>query len=503
MNPQIQPPTLDLLETLARHKRPMFWTFSLIMAAVAAVTFLGPKTYTSDAKLFVRVGRETASLDPTATTGQTIMVHEWRDAEILSVLELLKSRDILQHVTNAVGAQIVLEKPVVPESQQMAGLMSWVNTDFLKPYSVEDEAIKHLAKKMTVAIAKKSNVINVSYEAKNPELARDIVTRVINQARETHIHVNRTHGAQEFFAAQTEQLRNRVVDLETQLQTIKDDSGIASLPDQRLMALQQIADLESNLLDTEAQLAAASAELTAQKSVLATLPETVTIDHKTGMPQTTAAMMREHFYELQVREKEVLAKHAEAHPATILIRQQVEEAKKILEQEPDEPQVTLGPNKAHQEVTLAQLKAETSNASLTALAATLRSQLSAARQQLAQLNKHEVEVSRLQREIELETANYKKYAENLEQARIDGELEATNISSLNVLQEPTYSITPTRPRRAMNLGLGFFGAAAASLAVGLCLEQRRSRFVNRWLWQSQAPAESNGHVAVEAPVHRS
>jgi len=55
----------------------------------------------------------------------------------------------------------------------------------------------------------------------------------------------------------------------------------------------------------------------------------------------------------------------------------------------------------------------------------------------------------------------------------------------------------------MNLGLGFFGAAAASLAVGLCLEQRRSRFVNRWLWQSQAPAESNGHVAVEAPVHRS
>jgi uncharacterized protein involved in exopolysaccharide biosynthesis len=221
------------------------------------------------------------------------------------------------------------------------------------------------------------------------------------------------------------------------------------------------------------------------------------------MPQTTAAMMREHFYELQVREKEVLAKHAEAHPAAVLIRHQVEEAKKVLDQEPDEPQVSIGPNKAHQEVTLSQLKAETTAASLTALAATLRSQLSAARQQLAQLNKHELEVTRLQREIELETANYKKYAENLEQARIDGELEATNISSLNVLQEPTYSITPTRPRRAMNLGLGFFGAAAASLAVGLCLEQRRSRFVNRWLWQTPAAAESNGHAAVEPTVHRS
>jgi uncharacterized protein involved in exopolysaccharide biosynthesis len=503
MNPNSQPPTLDLLDTLARHKRPMFWTFSLIMAAVAAVTFLGPKTYTSDAKLFVRVGRETASLDPTATTGQTIMVHEWRDAEILSVIELLKSRDILQHVSNAVGPQIVLEKPTLPEQQQVAGLFSWINTDFLAPYSVEDEAIKHLAKKMTVQVAKKSNVINVSYEAKNPELARDIVARVIDQARETHIHVNRTHGSQEFFASQAEQLRHRVNELETRLRTMKDDSGIASLPDQRLMALQQIADLESALLKAEAELTAVNAELTLQKELLAKLPETVTIDHKTGVPQTTSAMMREHFYELQVREKEILAKHAEAHPAAVLIRQQVEEAKKILDQEPDEPQVTTGPNRAHQEMTLARLKAETSAASLAAHVSTLRGQLATAKQQLAQLNAHEIEVSRLQREIDLETANYKKYAENLEQARIDSELEATNISSLNVLQEPTYSVTPTRPRRAMNLGLGLFGALAASLAVGLCLEQRRSRFMQRWLWQSQGQAESNGHVAAEAPVERS
>jgi len=382
----------------------------------------------------------------------------------------------------------------------MAGLFSWMSTDLLAPYSEEDEAIKHLGKKLTVAVAKKSNVINVSYEAKSPELARDIITRIIDEARETHVRVNRTQGAQEFFSRQAEQLRSRVADLEIELRDLKDSSGIASLAEQRTLALQQIAELENTLLKTEAELAAANAEIASQRKMLETLPAMITIDHKTGMPQSKIATMRDQFYELQVREKEVLSKHAETHPLAILIRQQVEEAKKVLDQEPDEPQVTKGPNKAHQEITLAQLTTESSAASLAAHADKLRQQLASARQELAQLNKHESELGRLQREIDLDTANYRKYAENLEQARIDSELETTNISSLNILQAPSYSITPTRPRRAMNLGLGLFGALAASFAVGLCLEQRRSRFVNRWLWPDHG-VEQNGHAA-EAAVQR-
>ena len=51
-----------------------------------------PEIYRSDAKLMVRIGRESVTLDPTATTGQVIAVGPSRESEINSEMEILKSR---------------------------------------------------------------------------------------------------------------------------------------------------------------------------------------------------------------------------------------------------------------------------------------------------------------------------------------------------------------------------------------------------------------------------
>ena len=104
------PTTLNLFELLQNHKRPMVWTFSGIMLVTIAVTFLGPRIYTSEAKLFVRLGRESAEMDPTATTDHVVMVHESREYEINSVFELLKSREVMSAVVTAVGPLVILER---------------------------------------------------------------------------------------------------------------------------------------------------------------------------------------------------------------------------------------------------------------------------------------------------------------------------------------------------------------------------------------------------------
>ena len=68
--------TIDLARTPREQRRPMALAFGGAMSiAVLYITFC-PKTYTSEAKLFVRVGRESVSLDPTATTGQVITLQE-------------------------------------------------------------------------------------------------------------------------------------------------------------------------------------------------------------------------------------------------------------------------------------------------------------------------------------------------------------------------------------------------------------------------------------------
>ena len=60
------------------------------LLAVLAMIFL-PRTYHSGAMLFVKLGRETVSLDPTATTGSTISVLDTRDNEINSIRDMLYS----------------------------------------------------------------------------------------------------------------------------------------------------------------------------------------------------------------------------------------------------------------------------------------------------------------------------------------------------------------------------------------------------------------------------
>ena len=82
----------DLVFVLLRHKKKVLVFFCLTMGIVVGFLWLAPRKYQSEAKLFVRLGRESVTLDPTATTGQTVAVNESRTSEINSVLEILKSR---------------------------------------------------------------------------------------------------------------------------------------------------------------------------------------------------------------------------------------------------------------------------------------------------------------------------------------------------------------------------------------------------------------------------
>ena len=129
---------------------------------------------------------------------------------------------------------------------------------------------------------------------------------------------------------------------------------------------------------------------------------------------------------------------------------------------------------------------------LRAQAAALQNELTIARAEMRRINDAELDIVALERQIELERANYKRYADNREQARIDHELELRSISNVNVLQAPTRALTPSRPRPLFSLALGFVAAIAASFGVGVLFELGR-----------EAPASSPKRVLNPAPSAKS
>src|SRR5437773_1976209 len=84
----------DLGRALFRHKGKATLFFLAVLAGVTLWTLLSPRAYRSQAKLFVRLGRENATLDPTASFGQppVVAVPQSRENEINTAAEILKSR---------------------------------------------------------------------------------------------------------------------------------------------------------------------------------------------------------------------------------------------------------------------------------------------------------------------------------------------------------------------------------------------------------------------------
>lgn len=182
-------------------------------------------------------------------------------------------------------------------------------------------------------------------------------------------------------------------------------------------------------------------------------------------------MMRAKLYELRLKEQELLSRYTEKSVSVHEIRRQIVEAEALLsKEEATRTQVTRGPNEAYKTTELALLAEKGVLSSLQAKAKALSEQLAKAREEQKVLNDDGIRIVELQREINVQEGNYRKYLENLEQARIDHALETQKISNITIVQPPTYPLRHVRPRKPLNLALGLFLGMIGGIALAFFSE---------------------------------
>jgi uncharacterized protein involved in exopolysaccharide biosynthesis len=472
-----EPLPFDVLRLFWRHKGLMVVTFVLGIGLTLTYLSLAPRKYQSEAKLLVRIGRESITLDPTATTGQYVAVGDSRESELHGIEELLGSRATAEEIVDQFGPGVILEKRS-NSGPSLSDRLSWldgVNLNPLRVYSLRDKAVKALQKNLGVSAGKKSNVLSVSYKSEDPKLAHDVLSAVLSAAREDHLRVHRTKGSQQFFVAQCELLRADLARQEQALREFKDKHGLAALAMQRDTQVGLIGSLQGDLLRAKAEQSAVQAEVELRRKQLRDQPSLVVTEQTTGQPQTTRQTLREKLYELEVREQELAARLREESPQLLQIRTQTAELRRIMGEEQVNTETKKGINQTHQAAELALQEREAQLVAVTARAQSLESKIAATSDALKNLNAAELDLTRLERELELARANYRKYSENLEQARIDQELEVAQISSLNLMQPPSLSATPISPQPIPTLALGGCAALMASVGAALLAERRPRR----------------------------
>lgn len=492
--PRSQIALRDVYRALFRHKSKALLFFLMVMGAVVLVTMLQPRVYRSESILYLRLGRENVALDPTVTLSPetVVAIPQSRENELNSVAEILRSRVFLEEVVDAVGPEKILgpqaakEADVLPGSQFAAvngqrrgevtqptnGAAKWWQT--LTPGTVmtaRERAVLQVTEQLGVEPMRRSDLILVTYNGWSPEVAQTVVRRLVDAYLRQHVQLNRTGGAYEFLTEETARIRSRLAEAEQKLLELRNQTGLSSPVDQQELLLKRIGRLEDELLQTKAAAAVSAVKIGRLRDQLARLPTTQVTGSTSGVANEGTDAMRAQFYSLRLQEMAAASKYTDEHPLLKEVRRQTTEAKKSLDQEETtRTEVTTGPDRAYEQTQLALIHEEPMLASLQTQAEQLETQLASAREELRTLNKNEFRIASLRREVELDEASYRKYAANLEQARIDQELERQRISNIKLVQPATYEVKPIRPRPFWNLILGLMVGSLGGLGLALTAE---------------------------------
>jgi uncharacterized protein involved in exopolysaccharide biosynthesis len=474
--PKISP--RDVFYILFRHKRKAIPFFLAVVITVTVGTLLTPSTYQSEAKIMLRLGRENVTLDPTVPAGPILSVGQTREAELKSEIEILKSRDLIEKVVDAIGPATFLTPPkdMVEKSESIGGklreamselrqgfrrILSGIRRspqkDTTNPWKDRYDAIKLVESGLNAEALKNSNIITISFAAENRKLAQKTMNKLIEFFLEKHMTVYRPAGSYEFFDEQTAETRKNLARAEEKLRELKNSTGIASLEEQRKVLLQRISDLQTEAGETNSAVAASRAKVLAMEKTLANLPPTVTTQETTGNANPAADQMRARLYDLQLKEQDLLSRYNENSRPVQEIRRQIAEAQALLSKEKQtRTQVTIGPNQAYKQIEAALLVEKATLSSLQAKAGVVQEQLKTVVGELKTINDSETKLSRVQREMSIQETNYRRYYEKLEQARIDQALEIGKISNVSIVQPATFPMRPIKPNKMRNLALGLF-----------------------------------------------
>ncbi len=483
----------DFYFVLFRQKRKVVLFFFVVMIMVIIGNMTAQEIFLSRAKLMIRIGRESVTLDPTATTGQVVSIGQNRENEINSEIEILKNRELLEKVVDTLGI-----RRFTGETGQKTGIKAWLEwpkaaiKSVVKPLLVsikaalgskptdpeeaafkeKIEVVKEIEKHLDVNAVKKSNIIEIAYQAPSSLLAHDVLQTLVDLYLDKHISVYRTAGSYRFFKEQTAQLRSAIEKTEQQIKELKDRYGMASLSDQKRVLVDRIGTLQQELERTRFAKAASQARVQELKRSLATLPRTLVVQKVTGSPRSVNADLRKRIYELRMKEQELLSTFTENSIQVQEIRRQIKEAEAMLRSSGERPQVTEGANPAYQRVQINLLDEETKLAALRAKSKALAEQLEETTREVKKLNEVEIRLKELLRELETQKNNYRKYSESLEQTRIDQALEMEKISNISVVQPATFPVRPIRPNKRMNLLIGLMLGILGGVALAFLAEHQ-------------------------------
>ncbi|MEY2487568.1 MAG: polysaccharide biosynthesis transport protein [Verrucomicrobiota bacterium] len=500
------PPALgvhDILFVFFKHKRTILICSALGLLAAAATFFFYPPVYQSQAKLLVRYFVERSAVDAVDTTSSGNRSAMTLQPAIASEVQILTSWDLAVQVAEAIGAKRLLpDAKGTPSNAAAAGI---------------------IANGLKVEASKETNILLVSYASREPQLTTLVLQELVNRYFVKHLEVHRSAGAFDFVTQQTDQVRARLNQTEDALKPLNERAGIISLAEGRKALIADLAGTEDRLHAAEAEfaeqqarvqeLAESPAAASDPAKVSATKPKSKSVPPVTEASQSPVAkedntkpsptpgdrassgqiqqykVVVASLAKLRQTRLDLLSKYTPGSVQVQLTQTQINDLeiqRTDLEKKfPELPETV--PKNGSTDATQPDFASERAKlAGIAARVEVLKARLLEVQAKVKQLAELGPQIANLERNKELEEANYKYFQGTLEKSRIDEALDPSKIPNISAVQKPSPPALMTGPRKKLA-----FLLAGAGLALGLVIALVSDLVLNRTV---KRPLELERHL---------
>jgi uncharacterized protein involved in exopolysaccharide biosynthesis len=409
-------------------------SFVLVLAVIYA--FAGA-TYRAHLRVLVRRGRS----DPPVTGQQNAPPDfsrvEVTEEELNSEAELIKDDDVLQRVA---------------EANDLAAhdWLRWIRPRE-EPAARVERAAKKLAGQLTVESIKKTNLIAVSYDAADPQLAAHVLQSLSAAYLEKHMKVHRPAGQFHFFDQQTAESRRQLEQAEGKLLAFTKSHDVVVAAQQRDLILQRLDAAEGSYGRTQLQMGETDHRIRELDAEVAELPQRSTTQVRTADNPELLRALKATLLDLQLKKIQLLTKFEPSHPLVQEVQQQVLQAESTITAQKLAPVLDETTDKnANFEWAKGELqKACVDMTGLQARNATARGQLAEYRSQARQMGDDAITQDDLTSSEKAAQENYLLYVKKREEARIADALDEDGIVNVAIAEQPVVPALPVWPQTSV------------------------------------------------------
>lgn len=435
MEPEVYEDELTLEDILHIFKKRFWWFFLTVVITVAiTITYLFLTTPIYEASVTLKIESQQSSSISDIFTSQISSSRP----EISTEVELIKSRTNIEKVVDDLNLVEYFKN----------------KSEYSKTEITKQDVIKSLSEMITVSPVKDTNIVKISVQNEDPELAKNIANKlaeVYNEFLKT-LSKNEYTVKREFIEEQIPKVENDLKAAEERIRKFKEENKVFLLDEEAKNILSFTLEYDRQINQYNLQLEETKAKVKAFNELLKKVNEKI-ISSETISTNPFINQLKSKLIDYQVELAGLKNIYPETDPKVKEIKDKIAETEKLLKDEVSKivtSQVqTINP--AYQDIYLQLIESQYNTEVIKSTIEALTKLKNTYNEKFSKLPLLEQQLLELQRDVKVKENLYTLLLEKLEETRI---AEAGVIGTAKLIDSAIVPDKPIKPNKKLTAAIG-------------------------------------------------